>query len=383
MNAPLSFDSLLYGLYGCCADPTKWKLVLDQLCAETGAGSAVLQYIEIDRTESYQLWNVSDSHFDMEAYREKISDGRNPRLEAARLLAAAKRQSLQGDDELFKSEERPIRDRLQAQLLQLGHGRFIGGLSELGNDRYVALAMHRRAGGTDDFSPRQRDRLHELLPHFAQAVAISQSLACNRSATALVQGHLDRWPSALVVCTPRGQIQWTNKAARAKLAAGGELQLCNQCLQALDSAENRRLTSALHQASEKSEPSFAVFDAANGRLHMAIQLLEAQESGLEPLLLVSITDEEPSGHVSVPALKALFDLTEAEACLASAVVSGVTVAEYALRRGVTTGTARYQLNQVLMKTGAHRQADLVRRVLCSAAGYIAIGRHGGQDAPRR
>ncbi|WZB68399.1 hypothetical protein WJ971_14920 [Achromobacter xylosoxidans] len=40
---------------------------------------------------------------------------------------------------------------------------------------------------------------------------------------------------------------------------------------------------------------------------------------------------------------------------------------------MTVGTARYQLNQVLGKVGARRQADLVRQVLCSAAALVVPG----------
>ncbi|WYX35916.1 hypothetical protein WJ966_02415 [Achromobacter xylosoxidans] len=72
-------------------------------------------------------------------------------------------------------------------------------------------------------------------------------------------------------------------------------------------------------------------------------------------------------------LRALFGLTEAEARLASALVAGKTVEAYARDRGVTVGTARYQLNQVLGKVGARRQADLVRQVLCSAAALVVPG----------
>ena len=39
-------------------------------------------------------------------------------------------------------------------------------------------------------------------------------------------------------------------------------------------------------------------------------------------------------------------------------------------RGVTVGTARHQLKQVLAKTGSNRQSDIVRRVLCSAAAHV-------------
>ena len=65
-------------------------------------------------------------------------------------------------------------------------------------------------------------------------------------------------------------------------------------------------------------------------------------------------------------------LTAAEARLTSAFVSGVPLEEYAQRRGVGLGTVRFQMKQVLAKTGTNRQADLVRRILCSAAAQLAV-----------
>lgn len=91
-------------------------------------------------------------------------------------------------------------------------------------------------------------------------------------------------------------------------------------------------------------------------------------------MLVSFVDAtQQHGHFPIAALRALFGLTEAEARLASALVAGKTVEAYARDRGVTVGTARYQLNQVLGKVGARRQADLVRQVLCSAAALVVPG----------
>ncbi|MGZ5183829.1 MAG: helix-turn-helix transcriptional regulator, partial [Caldimonas sp.] len=94
------------------------------------------------------------------------------------------------------------------------------------------------------------------------------------------------------------------------------------------------------------------------------------EGGATQLLVSFVNEGQDVGHIPADALRALFDFTNAEANLASALVSGVTVEQYAQSRGVTIGTVRTQLNQVLSKSGAHRQADLVRRVLCSAAAAL-------------
>ena len=57
--------------------------------------------------------------------------------------------------------------------------------------------------------------------------------------------------------------------------------------------------------------------------------------------------------------------TPAEARLADALAGGASVREAATKLGVTYETARTHLKRLLSKTGARRQAELVRILLTS------------------
>lgn len=200
-------DPLLLRIYGSCTAMARWRQVLDDLCAETGAVSAVLQGLRVDGSaRAGVFWMAHDSYIDLEAYRATISDAGNPRLDKKRIVTADRNRLLGSDDDLFSAEEEPIRRRLNEQLLNIGLGNFIGGLIPLGDDRYVTLALHRRPGDTGSFSARVLDRVEGLLPHFAQAVSLSHSMAENRPASALLHGHLDSWPCAMVVCDVYGHV---------------------------------------------------------------------------------------------------------------------------------------------------------------------------------
>jgi DNA-binding CsgD family transcriptional regulator len=59
-------------------------------------------------------------------------------------------------------------------------------------------------------------------------------------------------------------------------------------------------------------------------------------------------------------LEALFDLTPAEAGVASLLVEGKSVDEIAGARGVMQNTIRMQLKLIFAKTGTRRQAELVK-----------------------
>lgn len=359
-------DPLLLKIYGSCTDMSRWSPVLDELCAQTGAVSAVLQALHLDGERATTVWMAHDSYIDMDAYQATIADAGNPRLEAKRFMKVATDGTVVEDDGLFEPEEQPLRGRFTQQLLSLGLGRFVGGLVPLGDGQYVTLALHRRPGDSGDFSSRALDRLTGLMPHLAQAVSLSQSVALNRSASALLHGHLENWPCAMVVCDVQGNVNWLNRRATLALHSGGELRFQDRQLRALPGRAQQRFERALKMAAESQAATFAAFDTCSDRLHMAVQPLDT-----EGLLLVTLTRDDVPGRIPVEALKVLFELTDAEARLASALVAGSTVEQYAQLRGVTVGTARYQLNQVLLKTGAHRQADLVRRVLCSAAAQLA------------
>lgn len=78
---------------------------------------------------------------------------------------------------------------------------------------------------------------------------------------------------------------------------------------------------------------------------------------------------DPQARVRLPPelLMQIHALTPREAALASAVAEGHSLADFAEARGCTEETARTHLKRVLEKTGTHRQADLVRVLLSSAA----------------
>ena len=61
-------------------------------------------------------------------------------------------------------------------------------------------------------------------------------------------------------------------------------------------------------------------------------------------------------------LRRQYGLTPAETTLALAVAGGAALRDYAEERGVTVGTVRFQMKQVLAKTDCRRQTDLVRLI---------------------
>ena len=80
-------------------------------------------------------------------------------------------------------------------------------------------------------------------------------------------------------------------------------------------------------------------------------------SGAYSLLFVTPVQLQHAPPLAL--LEGLFDLTAAEAKIASMLVAGDTVEAIASRQDVTANTVRMQLKSIFAKTGVHRQAELV------------------------
>ena len=96
----------------------------------------------------------------------------------------------------------------------------------------------------------------------------------------------------------------------------------------------------------------------------------------QPSALLLIHD--PDRAVAMPAehLVRVYGLTLAEAKLAAALAGGSSLGAYADNARITIGTARWYLKQVLAKTGAHRQSELVRQVVMTAGAGAELFRAG-------
>jgi DNA-binding CsgD family transcriptional regulator/PAS domain-containing protein len=84
-----------------------------------------------------------------------------------------------------------------------------------------------------------------------------------------------------------------------------------------------------------------------------------------PAALLLIHDPDRTVPLPAERLCRVFGLTPAEARLAAALAGGSTLGQYADRARIKIGTARWYLKQVLAKTGAHRQSELVRNVIAT------------------
>lgn len=354
-------DTLLLDLYACAGQPTYWPRVLDRLCDETGAASAVVQAFRFDQAFGRLLWQATDRRTARRP-APPMATTDNPRMARHRSLRGLDR--VVTDDELFDRDD-PAREALQRQLATIGIGRFMGTLQRLEGETYLAVALHREAGDGRDFGAAPGKRLQSLAPHLCQAVALTRQLRQAESQRAQLEGHLDGLRCGLLLCDARGEVQWMNRSARALTDGTRELLVHGGLLRARQPSATRALHDEIALAGPA--PRFLALGEGPQALHVA---LRAHGGNDEAGVLLALTRTTDAASVPLDAWCRLLGLTRAEAALVATLVAGGTVEQHAQLRGTSAGTVRGQLKQVLAKTGTHRQAELVRLALSSAATHL-------------
>ena len=355
-------DPLLLDVYACTAQPAHWPLVLDRLCDETGAASAVVQAFRFEREFGRLLWQATDRRTARRP-APPMATTANPRMARHRSLRGLDR--VVTDDELFDRDD-PERDALQRQLASIGIGRFMGTLQRLDGDTYLAVALHRDAGDGRDFGAAPGQRLEALAPHLRQAVQLAGQLQQAEGRRQRLEQHLDGLRCGLMLCDAQARVQWMNRSARTLTDGTRELLVHGGLLRARQPAATRALHDEIALAGPA--PRFVAVGEGPQALHVALRAQDAAEH--ESGVLLALTRTADAAAVPLDAWSRLLGVTRAEAALVATLAAGGTVEQHAVQRGVSPGTVRGQLKQVLAKTGTHRQADLVRLALGSAATHL-------------
>lgn len=357
-------DPLLLDLYACSSQPSHWPQVLDKLRDETGACSAVVQAIRFDGDQARLLWQATDHRSARHAGDLSNNQG-NPRLAPRRSLRGLNR--VVRDDQLFDAQD-PERELLERQMASMGLGRFLGMLQPMGGDDYIAVALHRDRDDPQDFDDTTSTRLNALAPHLLQTCRLGGQLQKATQGLDLLRQHLDGLRCGLLVCSPDAEVQWMNRRARQITVGDLPLKLQGRQLRADAAAASHRLRQEIACTGET--PRFVALGDGERAVHLAMRGCRGADGSHDGSVLVAITRAGDAAQVPVQAWCQLLGVTPAEAALVATLVAGGTLEMHAQQRGVSAGTVRGQLKQVLSKTGTHRQAELVRLALSSAAAHL-------------
>ena len=234
------------------------------------------------------------------------------------------------------------------------------------------------------FGDAERRILGAVTPHLRQALRIQSRLESIQAGRHALSGTIERLPLAVIFLDRRCRVVEMNQSARKIVEAGDGLRIERGVLVAFCTRAEVQLQQMIFGAAALDTGRFLQHGGAvslprpEGRRPLSAMVAPTGVTGIFPssrTASVVVLIEEPARQTSTPSAEFAkhHKLSPAEAELTRRLVSGLSLKQAAAALGVRDNTARSHLKRVFVKTGARRQAELVRRVLT----YDGVGGGNG------
>ncbi|MGJ0504909.1 MAG: helix-turn-helix transcriptional regulator [Methylocystis sp.] len=348
----MNVERLIDDIYGAAACPDLWPEVMYDLAQLVdGAGG----FVAVGNVNAWLGWRYSAG---MEAAGAFVASEAVTRTQATARLLAADRAGFVADHEAF-SEEEYRADAMVAECLRpagLHHSTATAIKAPTGDLVVVQLA---RRVGLPQFSAEDVRRLDALRPHLARAGMLAARWRLERLRAVADALAMIGLPAAIL--DSQGKVLATNallQALKSHLA-----WLPKDRIALVDPLANALLTRAIAEISNSTATSVRSFPSKPAaESPVVVHLIPATgrsrdifEGGFGVLAFTPVA--APSTP-DIALVRGLFDLTAAEARVASGVAEGLTPDQIARRDGTSRETVRYQLKTVFAKTGVSRQSQL-------------------------
>ena len=252
------------------------------------------------------------------------------------------------------------------------------GVDTVESDGMLARLRIARRREEQPFGRKHKALCERLLPHLRRAIVIHARLGRIESERDLYAGAVNRFSMATMILDERGRVLTTNRIAAKLLAQQDGIFLSDEHLRITDRQKNNQLqelvktaiaaqrsgSTGIARALRVSRPSG---QSELGLVVRAVPVSEWGEGQSSPCIAIFVSDPDQQESTSQQILAELFDLTPAEANLAVKLACGLSLAQLSEQQNISQHTARAQLKSVFSKTGATRQAELVRLILKSVA----------------
>lgn len=241
-------------------------------------------------------------------------------------------------------------------------------------DVKMSFVRSERAGRYSDAELRL---VQELMPHLRNAVVLHRELHRLTVLSASAMAALEMVPLGVILLTSSGLLLHANRRARELANRTAALHFERTgAIRAASPAASNSLQRLIHDATRTGAGKGAAHGGtlrlvgSGGRqLQVLVTPLPAASSPFGENAVAAIFCSDPDAVVGVlsQTLEIMYRMTPAEARLTEALANGQSLKDYADTRCIAISTVRTQLKAAAAKTGARRQADLVRIVLTSPA----------------
>lgn len=204
--------------------------------------------------------------------------------------------------------------------------------------------------------PSDRHLLRLVLPHLQRALTLHFRLETARREHNTFGACLDELCTGMLVLDGRATVLHANRAARECLRGQHGFEQRGGELRVMDADMDARFRARLKRALSGDQRSLTCTKLRSG----ATLWLR----GLDDDRAVAYVVSDPQPRSMAPEhLAVAFELTPAESRVASLFARGDDVDKIAATLTISVHTVRLHIKKMQLKTGTHRQASLIRRLL--------------------
>jgi DNA-binding CsgD family transcriptional regulator len=254
------------------------------------------------------------------------------------------------------------------QDLWLKHGlRYVMGGCLVRTDTTDVVLGLMRGPERGHYTPEQEAVMVRLMPHFNRSLRLMEHTQATTRSGELAAAGQNAASLAVIAVNKLGQLLYCNRNGEALLKAAETVRIRHGVLTCANESEEKGWNDILALIVKTGRP-------ANLLLNNSVKPDERYSVTLTPLpkrdafalagepdgVLCLIVPLDHRRMATAGQLMQLFGLTAAEARLARALAAGDTLEFYAAESDLKLPTVKSQLRSVFEKTGADRQAALVR-----------------------
>ena len=359
-------SELLLDLYAAADDPGRWTSFLDRVCRDLKVGNAVVQCLSQKGNQLDELWCARDSVSTArrDVHDRLVNNPDNPRFNLT-IDRSPVAQRLVRDSDRFVPGC-PHYAGLRGRLAEVGLGDSLSlGVGE-GGYRQYSLLVHQEHAAQRPFDQEDESYLLALYPHLEQALRMGERRMGLAEDAAALRRVLDALRIGVVFSQTGRVVDWANESALEMMRRSPHLRTVDRAtlLSCFGKAARSQHALAPHQAERSGvtvkglgeDDELQVLALSVGSVCGGVALLM-----VEPRRVPALVAEE---------LASLLGITPSEGRVAAWLACGGTIKDYASKRGLSEGSVRNQAKQVLAKSGAPRQSDLVRHIYASIPGLL-------------
>lgn len=240
----------------------------------------------------------------------------------------------------------------------------------MGETSGVAVGVY-RPPGMEPYAPADSHRFGAFVPHFKRVIRLQRQFLNVEKERWAALSVLDDIPMGIIVTDSQTRVLFANRLAKEITRAGDGLIIRHEELWSGRQANSVALRKLVRECVDDQQYGVIAMprSASPSSLYVRVSPINgastpffAKELNF-PLAAVYITDPERPQETPAELLQRLYGLTPAEAKLTAQLVSGKNIQEAKHALSISENTARSQLKAVFEKTGARRQAELIKTVM--------------------